>query len=360
MKTVTATIDLSALDYNMALIAKIASSSKLIGVVKANAYGHGSIRCAAIMDKYVDGYAVARLEEAIELRKNGISKDILMLGGFVREVDLSDIEKYDISFTLHSFWQLDAIERYSPKKQLKAWCQVNIGMQRLGFNDDELPKALKLINNSKCLVQPVGMISHLSCADSEKTELINKHQIESWSKMVAQCHGKLCLANSAGCLYYPETRTEYIRPGIIQYGISPSDEKTGESLGLKPVMTFSSFIMDIRKIKTGDVVGYGGSWRCTEDTIIGILAVGYADGYPRAMPNGSPVLINGRLVKTVGHVCMDMMFVDLGKNSTDNIGDTAILWGKGLPAEIVAKQVNTIPYELVTGLSSRVDYKYII
>lgn len=359
MKTVTASIDLSALDYNMSLIANKVSNSKLIAIVKANAYGHGSIECVHVMDRYVQGYAVARIEEAIELRDAGVNKEILMLGGFVRAEDLSLIEKYDLSFAIHSIWQIEAIENYHPNKPLKGWCQVNIGMQRLGFNEDELKNAITRIKQTKNLLQPVGMMSHLSCADSEMTNQYNLEQIKTWERMSSLCEGALCLANSAGCLYFPQTQTEFVRPGIIQYGISPSGEQTGEQLGLKPVMTLSSFIMDIRTVEPGDVVGYSAAWKCTETTKIAILAIGYADGYPRAMPNGSPVLINGRFAKTVGHVCMDMMFVDLGIDSNDKIGDKAVLWGKGLPAELIANRVNSIAYELVTGLSSRVEYKYI-
>ncbi len=357
MKTVKATIDLKALDYNMAYIAQKAKGAKIVAVVKANAYGHGAVACAKVMQKYVTAFAVAHLEEGIELRKAGFTQDIIMLGGFFCPSELPAIQQYDIAVAVHNLWQIDAINNFAPTKPLKVWCQVNIGMQRLGFNEDEVDKALSLMNDNPYMQQPIGMISHLSCADDPNTLEEHQKQLACWQRMSAKVHGPLNLANSAAIMLH-DLHSEYVRPGIIQYGVSPNNVMTGADLGLKPVMTLSTYIRDIRKVMPGDVVGYGASWQCTKPTYIGILAAGYADGYPRAMPNGSPVIVNGRVVHTVGHVCMDMMFVDLGEDCQDKIGDEAILWGAQLPVEKIASLVNTIAYELVCAPTARVEYVY--
>lgn len=361
METVIARISISALQHNMQVIRKsIGEQPKIIGVVKADAYGHNAVAIANAMDSYVDGYAVARLEEAIELREAGIKKLVLMLGGFYREIDLSLIEQHNISFTVHSFYQIEQLMRYKANSLLDAWLQVNIGMQRLGFNSDELAKARDMLLNCHSVRHPLNLISHLSCADDEDLIDFHKEQMLKWNQMILlNPEGETSLANSAACLYHPSAITDYVRPGIVQYGISPTAGKTGLDFGLKPVMTLKSKLIGIRKITPKDAVGYGAFGRVTSDTIIGIVPVGYADGYPRNTPNGTPVLINGRYVKTIGHVCMDMMFIDLGIDSKDCIGDEVILWGDGLPVEHIAELVNTIPYELTTRISKRVKREYV-
>lgn len=359
MKTVTATIDLAALDHNMQVVSAKANGAKVIAVVKANAYGHGAIECAKVMDKYVKAYAVARIEEAIELREANITKDIIMLGGFFSKDDLPLIEKYDISFAIHSKWQIEAIEDYKPKNQLKGWLQVNVGMERLGFNYDEIDEVIALLDKSNFIKKPIGMMSHLSCADSPATKIQNDKQLAKWKLFAKKCKGELSLTNSAELFSKDSIISDYIRPGIIQYGLSPFNEIKAQDLGLKPVMTLSSKIIKIRTLNPGDAVGYGASWVCSRPTKIAIIAIGYADGYPRAMPNGSEVLINNRICHTVGHVCMDMMFVDIGLNFEDKVGDEVILWGDRISADSLAQRVNTIGYELVTGLTSRVEYRYL-
>ncbi len=358
MKTVTALIDLAALDNNMSIIKKYAQDSALISVVKANAYGHGVKECAGVIDKYAQGYAVARLEEAIELRQLGITKDIVLLGGFFSEDDLPLIEEYDLSFAVHSFWQIDAINKYAPKKLLKAWCQTNIGMERLGFNDDELIDALEQMSNSPYLVKPINLMSHLSCADTKAQTNITNKQLSTWQKMSNLCKGKFSLTNSAALLNFTAQKTDYIRPGIIQYGANPANEMNVAQYGFKPVMSLYSKVIKVRTLKPGDVVGYGAAWTCTASTRIAIVAAGYADGYPRAIPNGTKVYINGAFYQTVGHVCMDMLFVDIGNNDEIKVGDKVELWGEHVSVDYLASLINTIGYELLTGLTNRVEYQY--
>jgi alanine racemase len=360
MKTVTALIDLKALENNIRLIKGMLNTNvQLIGVIKANAYGHSAKRCAKVLDKYVSTFAVARIEEALELRQLGCTKDILLLGGFFSEDDLPIIESNDLSFAIHSQWMLDMIEKYKPNKKLKAWCQVNIGMERLGFNENEVDEIYQKMSTSIFLEQPINMLSHLSCADLKANDEITQKQLQLWKRITANCKGKLSLSNSACILNYKEYISDFVRPGIIQYGISPADDGIAKEIGLKPVMTFVSKIIKIRTLNEGDVVGYGASWTSKKQTQIAIVAAGYADGYPRALPNGTKVFINGNIYHTVGHVCMDMFFVDIGLNHNVNVGDEVELWGNNISVEYVAKQVNTIGYELLTSLSNRVEYKFI-
>ena len=206
---------------------------------------------------------------------------------------------------------------------------------------------------------PIGLISHLSVADTPTETDYNIAQINYFRETAKHFSGDLCLSNSAGILAWPDSHTPWVRPGIIMYGISPFEDKVGSDFGLKPVMTLKSSIIAIRKVKKGAKVGYGAAWTAPYDTTIGIVATGYGDGYPRVAPNGTPVLINGKYVPTAGHVCMDMMFVDLGLNSQDKVGDEAILWGKGLPVEKIAKLCGTIPYELVCRVMPRVRVELI-
>ena len=361
METVAADIDLAALKHNMAVIRGMAPDSRIIAVVKANAYGHGSVECARAMDEFAYGYAVARLEEARELRNAGISKPVVMLGGCAAAGDLDDVAKLDLSVTVHSFEMLEELKafcRANPGSGLRVWCQVNIGMQRLGFNEDEIVRAMDEIRSFPGFVHPVGMMAHLSCSDEAALREYHLKQLASFNRMSVFAEGALCLANSAGIIYYPDTHTEFVRPGIIQYGISPSSGKTGADFGLRPVMTLRTVVYAVRELRPGDAVGYGASWVADRPTRIAVLGAGYADGYPRSMPNGSPVYLNGAIVHTVGHVCMDMMFVELGPDLKVAPGDTAELWGRHVSAETLAERIGTIPYELLTRPTRRVRYCY--
>ena len=363
METVTINIDLGALRHNMTVIAEMTSGHKIIAVVKANAYGHGSVQCAKIMDEYVSGYAVARLEEAQELREAGVTKPIIILGYVAspKEKEIETVVGHDLSITVHNIEMLEKLKKFwssHPEKRIKVWCQVNIGMQRLGFNEDEIEKIMTEIRAFQGFVHPVGMMAHLSCSDDFSLKEYHVLQISAFRRISKFAEGELCLANSAGILYYPDTYTDYVRPGIIQYGISPTKGKLGSDFGLQSVMSFNTVVYAVRKLKTGDAVGYGASWVADRPVRIAVLGAGYADGYPRSMPNGTPVYLNGTVVYTVGHVCMDMMFVEIGSDLEVRPGDIAELWGKHIPVETLAERIGTIAYELITRPTRRVRYSY--
>lgn len=357
MQKVIASIDREALRYNFRVIKSHVPESKIIAVVKANAYGHGLLEVAKTLSD-ADAYAVARIEEALELRSGGIVKPIILLEGLFNPEDVQVVSASNLETAVGSWEQLEWIEKAHLQSPVKVWMALNTGMHRLGLNEDEAEEFYSRLMKSENVVKPIGLISHLSCADDLSSDYTKK-QIEVFRRFASahECH--TALANSAGILSWPESHTDYVRPGIILYGVSPYDGKTGEDLGLKPVMTLKSNLIAVRKVRKGDKVGYGATWTASRDTRLGIVAMGYGDGYPRQAPNGTPVLINGRIAGTAGHVCMDMMAIDLGPDSTDRVGDEVILWGRGLPVEKISELVGTIPYELILRLTDRVVKEYV-
>lgn len=361
MQFVTAVIDSKALIHNINTIKSYVKSSKIVAVVKANAYGHGAIKLVKILENHVDAFAVARISEAIELVENGCNKKpIILLEGFFSSEDVKLISKYGFYTGVHEIEQVRNIEVSTvADNSLNVWVQVDIGMHRLGSCDRNTISEIKLrLEKCKSVKKPLGLISHLSVADTPEEEDYNQLQIKTFWDIAKDFEGDLCLSNSAGIFRWSESHTPWVRPGIVMYGISPFEDKSGVDLGLKPVMSLKSRLISIHKLKKGDKVGYGAYYVAPKETTLGIIACGYGDGYPRTAPNGTPVLINGRLVKTAGHVCMDMMFVDLGQEAKDQIGDEVTLWGEGLPVEKIASLCNTIPYELVCHVMPRVVFEY--
>ena len=360
MQCVTAFINKQALIDNIKVIKAKVPNSKIIAVVKANAYGHGLIAVADALKERVDAYAVSRISEAMELRRHGIEKQpIVLLEGFYNDDDLAYISKFKLFTAVHDEEQVEAIERVKLAKPIHAWLKIDVGMHRLGSHDKaEIFRLKERLEKSPNVIKPIGLISHLSVADTPSHVEYNKEQIEFFNDIAKEFDGDKCLANSAGICRWPESHTQWVRPGIIMYGISPFDDEDAKSLGLKPVMTLKSRILATHKIKKGDKVGYGAYYVADKDTTIGIVATGYGDGYPRSAPNGTPVLVNGRIVPTAGHVCMDMLFVDLGENATDKVGDEVVLWGDGLPVEKIASLCNTIPYELTCHIMPRVNVEF--
>lgn len=355
MNVVTAQINRQALIHNIQVIKSLVPDSKIVAVVKANGYGHGLYLVAKTLDPYVDAFAAARISEAISLRDRGIKKPIILLEGFYEPSDVPLLAKYDLDTAVHDMEQLEAIEQAELVSPVRCWLKIDIGMHRLGAAPDEIAEMKVRLEQCVNVQKPLGLISHLSVADTPSEYAYNEEQIAYFFKVAEGFNGPLCLANSAGILRWPKSHTDRVRPGVILYGISPFAGKTGSDFNLEPVMTLKSSLIAVRKVKRGAKVGYGAAWTAPRDTVIGIVATGYGDGYPRTAPNGTPVWVNGRLVPTAGHVCMDMLFVDLGPNANDKVGDKAVLWGKEVPVERVAELCGTIPYELVCRIMPRVN-----
>ena len=315
MKAATAQIDLNALRANLARIRQLAPESMVMAVVKANAYGHGLLQTARALQQ-ADAFAVARLEEALTLRSGGITKPILLLEGFFSADDLPVLATNNIQTVLHSDEQLQAIENAVLDHPLRAWLKIDSGMHRLGVRPEQFDAYFSRMQSCYNLQQPFKLMSHFSCAD-ELDKGITEHQLAIFDQLVQGCEGEHSLANSAGILAWSQSHRDWVRPGISLYGVSPFVGDTGQQQGLTPAMTLSSSLIAVREHKAGEAVGYGARWSSPRNTRLGVVAIGYGDGYPISAPEGTPVLVNGRLVPLVGRVSMDMLTVDLGPEARD-------------------------------------------
>lgn len=353
MNIVRAIIDLKVLKHNLALLQEIAPNSKVLGVIKANAYGHGMIRVAEILDN-IYAVGVARINEAVFLRNKGITKEILLLEGFFNPQDLPILVEHNLQTVVHCAEQVDALLNTTLETPLKIWLKLDIGMHRLGFHPEEFNDTLTTLINCPNVAKPINIIGHFNCAD-ETENPITAQQIALFKAHISKDIGLASLANSAGVLAWPDSHHDIIRPGIALYGVSPFKDKLP---ALKPVMTLKSKLIAVRQHKAGESIGYGANWTSSKETKLGVVAIGYGDGYPRTAPEGTPVLINGRIVPIVGRVSMDMMTVNLGLDCNDKVGDDVTLWGDGLPVNDVAKHIGTLGYELITKLTVRVELQY--
>jgi len=356
MKAAMACIDLSALQHNLQRVKEQAPESKVMAVVKANGYGHG-LRHVAKHATHADAFGVARIEEALQLRACGVVKPILLLEGFYSSGDLPVLVTNNIQTVVHCEEQLAALEQAELETPVVVWLKIDSGMHRLGVRPEQYDEFLSRLNACPNVAKPLRYMSHFGCADELESN-ITTEQIELFMSLTAGCQGERSLAASAGLLAWPQSQLDWVRPGIIMYGVSPFNHRTAQDMGYRPVMTLKSHLIAVREVKKGESVGYGGMWTSERDTKVGVIAVGYGDGYPRTAPNGTPVLVNGRKVPIAGRVSMDMLTVDLGPDATDKVSDEAILWGKDLPVEEVASHIGTIAYELVTKLTSRVEMEY--
>ncbi|RJG47926.1 alanine racemase [Motilimonas pumila] len=356
MKAATAVIDLTALRNNLKQLKLMANQSKVLAVVKANAYGHGLVQIAHALDA-ADAFGVARIEEALALRSGGIVKPIILLEGFFNASDIPVLEANNIQTAVHNLEQLQALEQSNIEGQIKTWLKLDTGMHRLGVHQDEFASFLCRLQQCSRVFQPVNVMTHFSRAD-ELDQDYTKLQIARFLASTKDVTGKCSLANSAGVIAWPDAHGDLIRPGIALYGVSPFADQQGKDHQLTPVMRLTSCLIAVRKHLQGEPVGYGGSWVAQRDTRLGVVAIGYGDGYPRNAPAGTPVFVNGRIVPIVGRVSMDMLTVDLGPDSQEVMGDEVVLWGPELPVEDVANAIGTIAYELVTKLTQRVDLSY--
>ncbi len=360
MRSTKAVIDLSALKHNFHTIKSIAKDSKIMAVVKANAYGHGLVEVASALTD-ADMFAVATLEEALSLRAANIQQDILLLEGFFELEELPVIQENRLQLVLHHFNQIEILKKYQQapvnEQPIKTWMKCDSGMFRLGFALDTVEAAHQELKQLTIIEQPVKLMSHFSSADSDQN--FSEEQIDLFLNATRGLDGQRSMANSAGILAHEQAHWDWVRPGLLIYGASPMPYSTGSDYQLQPVMSLESQLMAIKPINKGESVGYGRNWYAEQETNIGLVAIGYGDGYPRHAKNGTPVWVNGREVPLVGRVSMDMLAVDLGIDSKDNVGDGVVLWGKELPMEKVAPFADTIPYTLCCGVTRRVKFEYI-
>ncbi|MCK3654532.1 alanine racemase [Pasteurellaceae bacterium Macca] len=372
MKPATATINGNALRHNIELIKSLAPHSKVCAVVKANAYGQGISRVIHNLADKVDAFGVARIKEALTIQESGYGGKILLLEGFFDREELLKTLSRRFDTVIHSLEQLELLEEAGREWQteqakgfwqrkakiyfpINIWLKIDTGMHRLGIHPEQVPEFYQRLQACP-LVESIQFVSHFSRADEPDCGYTEK-QIATFETATAPYSAQKSISASSGILYWQQAHYDWVRPGVIMHGISPHSRPITD-LGFKPVMTLSSSLIAVRTHKAGEPVGYGGAWVSEKDTKIGVVAIGYGDGYPRNTPEGTPVLINGRKVPIVGRVSMDMMTVDLGAESHDKVGDEVILWGEDLLIEEVAAAIGVINYELITKLTPRVITEY--
>jgi len=351
-----AVLNVAAASHNLQKVREYAPHAKIMAVIKANAYGHGVLRLAGALSD-VDGFAVARVDEGVRLRRAGTQKRIAVLEGFTCAEELDELIAHGLDALVHSFAQLAIFEAYTERDKIAVWLKLDTGMNRLGFKPAELQAVYARLMQCSMIKQPINLMTHLANADA-KHDTMTLKQLALFNDTLAtlplDAGNERSIANSAGILAWSQAITDWVRPGIMLYGISPFAESTGAELGLKPIMSLHSRLIAVKPIVKGDTVGYGGGWLCEQDTMLGVVAIGYADGYPRYARVGTPVLVNGQRVPLIGRVSMDMITVDLGSQPTAKAGDAVTLWGEDLPVEEIALCANTIPYTLVCGVTQRV------
>lgn len=349
-----AQINLAALSHNLKRVRELAAGSRVMAVVKADAYGHGLVRVARALTA-ADMFAVATLEEALTLRRAGLAHPILMLEGFHGRDQLPAIQQHGLEVVVHSETQLRALEQEPQLQIRRAWLKLDSGMHRLGFPTEQAAQQHARLCRLKG-IQEVALMSHFACAD-EIDHPLNQLQIQRFDAAVAGLAGVQSFANSAALVNFPEARRDWVRSGLMLYGVSPFTDRTAADLGLRPVMTLGTRILAVHQVEAGESIGYGAAFRCPEAMPVGIAAIGYGDGYPRHANNGTPVLVNGQRAHLVGRVSMDMLAIDLRGLAPVQVGDPVCLWGEGLPLETVAPHADAIPYQLLCGITNRVEIR---
>ncbi|AGA90299.1 alanine racemase [Thioflavicoccus mobilis 8321] len=351
-----ARIDHAALRHNLAAVRRFAPASRVWAVVKANGYGHGLEAVAATLAE-ADGLAVARVEEGVRLRRAGIRRPILVLEGMVFADELAAATRDDLALAIHNWDQARLLARGGELGVPPWWLKVDTGMHRLGFPPAEVDEVLGYLANTAAGSRLVGLLTHLAKAD-EPEDPASERQCAALGEAAAGRGLPLSIGNSAGLIALPAARSDWVRPGIMLYGASPFATGTGADLGLRPVMTLQTRLIAIQSLPRGAAVGYGGTYVCPEDMRVGIVGIGYGDGYPRHAPTGTPVLLNGERVPLIGRVSMDMIHVDLRGRPQAAVGDLATLWGVGLPVEEIATRAGTIAYELLCRVAQRVQLEH--
>jgi len=347
-RPIHANIDLSALTNNLR-VARRSASSRIMAAIKANAYGHGLLRVAGALNE-AEGFAMLDVRDAVALREAGFRQSLLLLEGFFAADELSRLAEYELASVIHNPQQLAMLDAYPRRGGLSVWLKINTGMNRLGFAPEQVPAAMEKLKSHPA-VGEITLMTHFANADEAEGVA---EQFERFKGLTAAYRAPRSLANSAALLRYPATHAEWVRPGIMLYGASPFSDTSAQQLGLQPVMTLSSEVISVRELQAGDRVGYGGLFRADRTMRVGTVACGYADGYPRHAPTGTPILVSGQRTRTLGRVSMDMLCVDLSELPDVDVGSHVILWGAGMPVEEVANAAGTVSYELMCALTARV------
>ena len=347
-------IDIKALEHNFLRIKELAPNSKVMAIVKADAYGHGIVRVAKTLNN-ADAFGVACLEEAEQLRQSSIKTPIVLLEGPYKPDDLPLIIKFKLDMVIHNEYQIQLLEKTKIEGSINAWLKIDTGMHRLGFPIEKADAILNRLLLCKNINSRPILMTHLATAN-EKKDNLTQQQLEAFKKISKIIDGEKTVANSAALINFPEAHFDWVRPGLMLYGVSPLTDSFGHNHGLRSVMTLESEIISIQYLSKNEPVGYGATWRCPEDMPVGIIAAGYGDGFPRHAKSGTPILVNNVRCPLIGRASMDMLTIDLRNQPNAKIGDRVVLWGDSLPIEEVALHADTIPYELLCGVHKRLKF----
>ncbi|SDT03237.1 alanine racemase [Halopseudomonas litoralis] len=354
MRPAHALIDLSALRHNYRL-AKSLTGCRALAVIKANAYGHGALQCAAALNDEADGFAVSSIEEALDLREAGHQQPIVLLEGWFEAAELELICRHELWPVVHHHGQLVDLREANLSRPLHIWLKLDSGMHRTGFSVAEYPQVWRELQGSG-KVASLTKITHLARADEPATGR-TEQQLETFTQATAGLEGPASLSNSAGVLAWPGAYGEWVRPGIMLYGSSPFGFAQEQAAQLRPVMQLDSRVIAVHQVAAGEPIGYGSRFVTSRPSRIGVVAMGYADGYPRHAPDGTPVLVDGQRICISGRVSMDMLTIDLTDLPNSGLGSYVRLWGDGLDAGEVASRAGTISYQLFCNLN-RVPRRY--
>ncbi len=352
MRPIQATISAAALRANYAAAQRAARGAKVYAVVKANAYGHGLERVGRALAN-ADGFGIVELEGAVVLREAGAKQPILLLEGFFEPAELPVLAAHDLAIVVHSQDQLRMLESTKPARPLDVFFKINTGMNRLGFAVPVARSMVERLRNTG-VAKSITLMTHFANADGPPGIQEAMRRFDEATKGMDLPRS---LANTAGIFAHPASHADIVRLGIGLYGATPFADRTAQSLGLVPAMTLESKLIAVQDLPAGETIGYGGTFRAETPMRVGIVACGYADGYPRHAPSGTPVLVNGVRAKTAGRVSMDMMMVDLAAIADARVGSRVLLWGEGLAIDEVAVNAGTVGYELMCAVAPRVPVK---
>lgn len=340
--------DGAAARANLEVVRRHAPGRRIMAIVKADGYGHGVERMARALAA-ADAFGVASVEEAVRLREAGVVQPIVLLEGPFEAQELAEIALHRLESVVHTREQIRMFQAHAQAVTL--WIKVDTGMHRLGFAPAEVPEVVAALARHG---RELRLMTHFASAHLRGDASVEA-QLAAFAHALSDSGMRLarCCANSSAILGWPQTLGEWVRPGLMLYGVSPFAETTAAALGLRPAMTVSSALIAVKTVRAGGSVGYGRGFVCPEDMPIGVVAFGYADGYPRHAGSGTPILVNGTRTQVIGEASMDMMAVDLRGVPDPRVGDPVVLWGDGLPVEEIARAAGTIPYELLCRMRMR-------
>ena len=347
MRPARALIDLQALRHNYRIAHEV-TGAKALAVLKADAYGHGAVACAQALEAEADGFAVACIEEALELRAAGVRAPVLLLEGFFETDELALIVEHDFWCVVHSLWQLEALEQAALSRPINVWLKLDSGMHRVGLHPRDYQSAYQRLQAS-ANVAKIVLMSHFARAD-ELHCASSAEQVAVFEAARQGLQAEVSLRNSPAVMGWPQIPSDWVRPGIMLYGATPFGEANAVASRLQPVMTLESKVIGVRELPAGEPIGYGATFITPRPMRVGVVAMGYADGYPRHAPTGTPVLVAGQRSQLLGRVSMDMLCIDLTDVPQAGLGSVVELWGKSVLASEVAAAAETIPYQIFCNL----------